>query len=278
MLHEANWSTFLDSMIEPVKSIAISVPTHEKTIAFLSKTLLVQKSGFLYLLCLAVESLAIKLRIVNKKKQLLVSELPVRGGEVYKEILAQCPDAHVLHILAIIQQHQLKWSGRTIDTLVTRFHLSNNCSYYLDITDGYPGKIVDSHHLAGRIVILFDIGDAYMHKMSQYSKNYFDCFARGDEVLHPLQNGQVIALSLCQFMFFYWADAFKVLEFLSTQHDTVVTLRKKNQQMKELTKSSNRKIRKSSIFVGSSIAVLTSLPPFEPLQGGFVRLKPLANV
>ena len=278
MLHEAsNWQTFLDCLIEPGETKQVSKPTtYTKTIAYINKTTekISDKPGFLYLLCLAVEGLSVKLRLVNKKKQLAIDELSVRGKEVYKEILYQCTDDRVLHIMEISQQHQLKWSGRTIDTLVTRFHLSNNCSYYLDITDGYPCHLVDTHNIPDRMVILFDVGDAYMHKMNQYSKNYFDCFARGDEVLHPLKNGQVIPISLCQFMFFYWADAFKVLEFLSLQHDTVVSMRKKHQQLKDANKSHNRKIRKTSIFEGSSIAVLTNLQPFIPPQGNFVHAKP----
>ena len=278
MLNEAsNWQTFLDGLIEPGEPEPAPKPTtYAKTLAYVQKTTEKKdsQSGLLYLLCLAVEKLTVKLRLVNKKKQLSIEELPVRGLEVYKEILFQCTDDRVLHIMSISQQHQLKWSGRTIDTLVTRFHLSNNCSYYLDITDGYPCQIVDTHQIPGRVVILFDVGDAYMHKMNQYSKNYFDCFARGDEVLHPLKNGQVIPISLCQFMFFYWADAFKVLEFLSLQHDTVVTMRKKNQQLKDTSQSHSRKIRKTSIFVGSGIAVLTNFQPFTQPEGGFVHIKP----
>ena len=274
----SNWKLLVDSLelhdTEAPPPKPIFNKSYSDTVMYLQQILgdSVSLATSLYRLCLAVSEIKMRVKPGNKKKQVTIEQLPIRGAEVYKEILYQCSEEDIIRIRNTIQTHQATSSGRTIDTLVTRFHHSHSTSYYLDVTDGYPGTIVKTAKLPNRRIILFDIGDAYIHKMGQYSKNYFDCFARGDEVLHQLKNGSIVSLSLCQFMFFYWAEAFRVLDFLQSEQNSVVSLRKKNQQLKTQSKNQNKKIRKCSIFVGSSVAILAHVHPAVKSEGGFVHV------
>jgi hypothetical protein len=163
-----------------------------------------------------------------RKIALRVSELDVRAREVYTEILNNCPDdSSLLAIHRLITSGNVlsqgkKISGRTIDTLVTRYPMFLNASYYLDISDPNAPVIVDAP--------LFNIGNAYRQKMHQYSKTYFDCFGRGIEVEHMLSSGESIRISLCQFTFFIWATRFGVFQFLDAQYTEIVKMRKQAQK------------------------------------------------
>jgi hypothetical protein len=177
---------------------------------------------------MAAKLLCLKVTRRSKNKAIRVQDLNIREREIYKEIIQLCPDdRRLLTIHTLIQSHRSRWSGRTLDALVTRFHHHHATTYLLDITDGTPAKIVTRVESVGRVVVLFDIADSYKHKMYQYSKMYFDCFARGPEVLHQLNNGHVIQISLCQFMFFIWADVFKVFDFLELEYTNVLNMKKK---------------------------------------------------
>jgi hypothetical protein len=183
----------------------------------------------------AAARLSLRLVRIQKKKTIRVEELNIRETEVYKEILNLCPtDERVLAIHNLIQSHRARWSGRTLDALVTRFPRHHNTSYWLDTTAGQPAKLVTTDETSGRTCMLFDIADSYRHKMFQYSKTYFDCFARGPAVLHQLGDGQVISVSLCQFMFFIWADVYRVFEFLESEHANVLSVKKKNTDKSKL--------------------------------------------
>ena len=160
-----------------------------------------------------------------KKKVLQVYELDNKALQIYKQILHLCPsDKAILQIHNLI--HNLaktkKISGRMVDILMTVYPKIYNSSYYLDISN--PSKVEIVSYI-NENVILFDIGSAYKRKMNQYSKSYFDCFGRGAGVLHKLNSGKNISIHICQFIFFIWADRFKIFEYLSSKRDVITELR-----------------------------------------------------
>jgi hypothetical protein len=166
-----------------------------------------------------------------------VSKLGVRSLAAYKYIIQILDtDAKVLRIQQLIQypfgteNKNRKVSGRTIDTLVTRFHKYHNVTYYIDQT---TRQIVDTFRLKNDNILLFDIGGSYRQMMQQHSKTYFDCFARGESVVHRLKDsGKKIIMALCQFTFFIWADRFCVLDFLKQMYSDVIEIRKKKKKKK----------------------------------------------
>lgn len=172
---------------------------------------------------------------VNYFKRLLTkSDLSTRAREIYEHILLQCPtDESMLAVKKMIDEGpslSKKVSGRTIDTLVTRFPRYYNVCYYIDVTDINNTMIVENVDNPDRKIMLFDVGSSYRKKMHQYSKTYFDCFGRGDEVEHILNNGEVINITICQFTFFIWASRFKVFEFLKNQFERVIVVRQQSQK------------------------------------------------
>ena len=206
------------------------------------------------------------------KPMLQVEDLLLRPREIYKGILKVCDtDAKVLRIHKLITKGPMiskKISGRTIDTLVTRFPRYNDVCYYLDVTSTentflLPDQSAESINCDSldRKIILFDIGSSYRHKMQQYSKTYFDCFGRGEEVLHTLHSGATIRMSLCQFPFFIWADRFKVFDFLEAKYDPVVVIRKQSQKNTYKPKRNPKRKREQAA-------------PIEPIRKPRTRLSP----
>ena len=137
----------------------------------------------------------------------------MRGKEIYAHIIRECDtDAKILHIKRLIDTSPFmcggsKASGRTIDSLTTQFAKTHDVAYYLK-KDPHSGKFIIADE--GK---LFDIQVSYAQQMNDFSKEYFDCFSRGHEVKHLLKNGEIINMSLCQFMFFIWGNTFQVFEF-----------------------------------------------------------------
>ena len=174
-------------------------------------------------------------KLVQKPK-----DICTKSQAIYAYIVRECPtDEAIMFIKNFIEEGCMtmskKISGRTIDTLVTRFPKYHNVCYYIDATDPDHTFIVadDVKHDPARNIILFNIGASYRKKMQQYSKTFFDCFARGKEVAHQLQSGKTINISLCQFMFFIWATKFKVFEFLADRLDDIVSVRQLNNKKKK---------------------------------------------
>jgi hypothetical protein len=190
-----------------------------------------------------------KINVTYHKRILSANALSIRARQIYQQIICSCPtDDSILAIKRLIdggQSTTKKVSGRTIDTLVTRFPRYHNVCYYLDVTDPNNTKIVPYSDSLDRTIILFDIGSSYRNKMHQYSKTYFDCFGRGDEVEHILSDGNIINMSLCQFTFFIWASRFKVFEFLKDEFERVIIVRQQSQ--KNTYKPKKRKRRKTKM-------------------------------
>jgi hypothetical protein len=185
---------------------------------------------------------------VYEKNVVLASDLKGKRLQVYKDICRQCPnDEDMLLIENLISDGPLfhkKTSGRTIDTLVTRFPKYTDVSYYLDVTDTKKTYIVDYPSADGRTIILFDISSSYRSRMHQYTKTYFDCFGRGDVIEHTLQSGKKLRISLCQFTFFIWAHKFKVFEYLKKNFQKVIKVRQYSQRKAYKPKKiSKRKMR-----------------------------------
>ena len=192
-----------------------------------------------------MELLSSKICVHTEKIVRQVSDMKIRAQEIYKEIIQYCDtDEKILRIHRLITNGPIstnkKISGRTIDTLVTRFPRDNDVCYYLDITDPDNIVLLDPNistqevqrrgKEGNRRIILFDIGSSYRSKMYQYTKTYFDCFGRGHQLEHTLHSGGTIPISICQFTFFIWADKFKVFDFLTSQYDPVVIVRKQSQK------------------------------------------------
>lgn len=208
------------------------------------------------------------IQIIYHKKILQVSDLTIRGQEIFKRIVS-LGERTLLKIYNLIHDGPSlakKISGRTIDTLVTRFPRTHDVTYYLNIEDPNNIHIISKPLELNKNIVLFDIGNSYRQKMKQHSKEFFDCFGRGDEVEYKLSSGESIGISICQFTFFRWADKFKVFEFLETQYDKIVQVRqqsqKNNYQPKRKRKrkiTSNTDIKKRNTFLHPPI-VHTNLP------------------
>jgi len=179
--------------------------------------------------------LTVKTTVEYCKRVLQPQDLSIKANGVYQHILRHCPaDQDLLAVLKMIDAgpyaQDLKISGRTVDTLMTRFPKYHNVCYYLDVTDPDHSTILGGESTPGRTVILFDIGSSYRNKMHQYSKTYFDCFARGDVVEHTLSCSRKINISMCQFMFYLWARRFQVFEFLKAEFERVIVVRQHGQK------------------------------------------------
>jgi len=182
-----------------------------------------------------IKKIQCKSSVVYFKRVLTIDELSTRAREVYEHILTQCPtDASLRAIQLLINQGppvDQKISGRTIDTLVTRYPRYADVCYYLDITDPTNTFIVTKISSdSSRKFMLFDIGASYRKKMQQFSKTYFDCFGRGDEVSHIMTDGSTMTISICKFSFYIWAQRFRVFDFLITNFKMVISVRQQGQK------------------------------------------------
>lgn len=176
-----------------------------------------------------------------------LNQLSIRATAVYQEICNQLTtDEAIIAFRTRIDTLRpalgIRCSGRTFDTLVTSAAKYLNCSYFLDITD--PSNIVYVPNgtllREGRHIIHFNIQMSYRQKMQQYSKKYFDCFARGAVVQHRLDSGGVIDISICQYMFFLWVFENRIDEFLSRNFESIVEIRRMNQYKNYTPKKKQR--------------------------------------
>ncbi len=173
----------------------------------------------------------VSISTISSKSSIVPIDLLPKTRMIYNKILQECPtDSDILRIYNLIHNgpcSDLKISGRTIDLLVTKYPKYYPASYYLDVTDPDNVYIIQYPFPSKRTIILFDLVSAYHTKMHQLSKTYFDCFCRGSLVQHKLLSGKYIDISLCQFMFYIWADRFKVFDFLISVLPYIVKLRDK---------------------------------------------------
>ena len=191
---------------------------------------------------------------VTRKKVITVADMTEDDRVVYKHILSKCDtDTSILRIKHLIDEgptsHGKRVSGRTIDTLVTRFQKFRNVQYYIDVRDPNHRHICDEVPSDMNGIILFDISHSYDQKMIRCTKAYFDCFGRGCEIEHVLHSGEIIIMSLCKFNFFIWADEFCVFDYMEKEMDTIVQVKRQTQmhiyQPKSHIKQRKRKIHES---------------------------------
>lgn len=221
----------------------------------------------IYIWSMLMQRMKLKISVFFHKKVRSKDMLSIRAKEIYKEILLACDtDEKLLRIKRLVDGGPVlakKISGRTIDTLVTRFPRYNNVCYYIDVTERSNTKIIDYPNTSpGQKIILFDIGSSYRQKMHQYSKTYFDCFGRGDEVEHILNSGESVNISLCQFTFFIWADQFKVFEFLESQYDKVINVRQYSQKSTYKPKRKSTR-QKTNLLLKRNLKTTILLPPLK---------------
>lgn len=213
-----------------------------------------------------LEHFDIKTYIIYEKKKSTVDQLGLRGRDVYNSIIKELnTDDKIMHIHNLIYRgHDFlkKYSGRTIDTLTTRFQRYRNTCYYIDTTNKqnpvYCDTVTNEQLKSGNL-IFFDIGESYRQKMAQYSKTYFDCFGRGYRVLHTLQSGKTLYLSLCQYVFFIWASKFLVFHFLEKNLADIVTIRQMTQKNSYKPKKFRRTNKKRK-FIKIDVTKTYQLP------------------
>jgi hypothetical protein len=176
--------------------------------------------------------------VLYKKKIIKESKLDLRGRALLKKI-KNMDESHVMNIYNLMNNNSetsKKRSGRTLDTLVTIYTKLRDASYYLNIKT----KEVFLEYQDG--CELINIANKYKHNMFTYSKEYFDCFARGDDTEIKLSTGSIF-ISLGKFNFFYWADKLQLLKYLELKYDDIVSVRQQNQN-KNKNKQKNTKKRK----------------------------------
>jgi len=207
---------------------------------------------------------------VGRKKVVAAKDMNDRDRGIYRYIINKCPtDDAILRIKTLIDNGPIirgkRVSGRTIDTLVTRFQMYRNVRYYIEI-DKTGGRHIVATPTDMSNVILFDISNSYDQKMRMCSKTYFDCFGRGDEVEHQLASGGVVNISLCQFNFFIWAEEFCVFDYLAQELDTIINVKRQTQvhiyKPKCNTKSRKRK-RYDAVQVDKSTHIMIA-PTLRP--------------
>jgi hypothetical protein len=188
-------------------------------------------------------------RILKYRGLMRPNQLPLRDQYIYKYITQWLPkDRDLRTVYNMFTGGSGSTSGRTIDTLVTRFTKLNESSYYLDLTDN-DIKIVSGYE-TGRNIIIFDINASYKSKLQQFSKTYFDCFKRGNTVAHQMKDGSVLPISLCQFTFYVWAKNFKILDFLDTQsdvHNPQLTTQKRSCRLNHISRKHHHGVNKSAL-------------------------------
>jgi hypothetical protein len=168
-------------------------------------------------------------KIQHHRFAVLPSELSAIEKDVYFVILKCLPtDEAVLRISNMIQFGHLSQiaSGRTIDTLMTKYAEIRSVHYLLDV-GVVPHRIATAESTN---TVLFDIGDSYRTNMKTYSKTFFDCFGRGQLVKHRLGSGAEVVISLCKFLFYIWADKYLVFDYLQKHADEIVKIRKIGQR------------------------------------------------
>jgi len=106
---------------------------------------------------------------------------------------------------------QTKLSGRTIDLFLTTIANSRELCYYLAPSDtDVNQKIItdDTEHS-----IKFNLGLSYKETLKIHTKQFFDCFGRGQVFVVNTEQGP-IQVPICQFIFFKWAKYNCVIEFI----------------------------------------------------------------
>ena len=170
----------------------------------------------------------------------------------YDYILKACPtDEDVLRIKSLIDRAE--FSGRVIDTFVTQYVEAHNVCYFVDGS----GRIVNGRTL-GQRASRINVFESYRNHMSRFSKPFFDCFGRGDNVAHTLRSGEKVVLSLCKFPFYIWADRFAVFDYLRLVLPNLVAMRTRMKSQTKKTKKEKKKKgkkRKSSSLASKSGAM-----------------------
>lgn len=188
-------------------------------------------------------------------KYLIPSQLSEKSMCIYQLILKVCKDDEGLSVIKRLTTNSpftkpgdqkddvKKLSGRSLDAMVTELVNKNTLepTYLVNIHNGNiielprkngqrytdpsvtasiaatgPGD--DNENLSG--YQYFNVAASYRRMMAQYSKTYFDCFARGDVVIHRSENNTVFNIALAQYMFFIWAKKYGVFEYLRQKHST----------------------------------------------------------
>jgi len=132
-------------------------------------------------------------------------------------------------------------SGRFLDFAVTKYSKIRNVTYYV-VTSGTPHLNLSSEDVYEHMsasertpYIHFNMWNSYSIRLKTYSKQYFDCFARGPTVVYWTHSGQCIHLSICQLNFLLWMRQFRVLEFVERHIEDIRAVRA--HAMKKLKRS-----------------------------------------
>lgn len=121
-------------------------------------------------------------------------------------------------------------SGRIIDTLLTRFAEKYPATYYAWVNPAgdeweYIGPDMPTVQSPGetREIYQIKVSALYQWCVALYTKSFFDPFGRGVEVCHyEPQQKRYVALSLCQFVFYYVALRYHLLDYMKDVYGILV--------------------------------------------------------
>ena len=160
---------------------------------------------------------------INPKRPIVRPEqLESKENELYQALLKQGNLEE-----KIIKMHATapRVSGRILDSLVTKYPRHVRAIYYIDTNQRYCGS-----HKPAEVRKSVDLGLAYKAQIRKYSKNCFDPFGRGHDLLHETKDGRCVLFSLCKFMFHCWAERNHVYSYLAEHYEEVTRVQREDQQ------------------------------------------------
>lgn len=157
-------------------------------------------------------------------------QLNGRELEVYHRIIA-LGDQLQEHLIWMDKALSQRISGRMVDSLMTKYPTYCDVYYYIDETT-IPSRYV-SYKEGNSSMRLFNIATSYRSYMNRYTKQLFDPFGRGTEVLHRQKDGQYITFSLCKVMFYLWARKNHVLDFLLENYENITRVQRSRKRRKK---------------------------------------------
>lgn len=161
----------------------------------------------------------------NKRRICLRSELTGREKELYEQW-------HDRLDTELVQQRIPEFSGRILDSVVTKFPKQHTALYYID-ERGYQKTRTSDRATEVNIAL------AYKEQVSLYSKSCFDPFGRGHDILHETSDGRWLLFSLCKFLFHRWAQSIHLYDFLR-DNLAILAQMQRSDQMKQRQRGQKR--------------------------------------
>lgn len=136
------------------------------------------------------------------------SALSGKAKSIYEDFRLRTDDSHMLAIQNYIAD--CPFSGRSLDLFLTTTLHRNGVIYHLKPT----GRVFKLSNFPVYGDIRFNLTLSYRQNLHRYTKTYFDCFARGLIIEDTLEDGRVLKVPICQFLFYQWAMTYDLVVFL----------------------------------------------------------------